>query len=186
MEKHNENWKWAPIAGKWSFADGIATFNEPEDPGTPVGLALAPKSLRQGSLEVNVRMKEPMAGSARVAFGFDPLSKNYYTAGIGGYNRAYVVDEFVSGRGWSSLSLQGSKANIRSEEEIHFRAEIRGQTVRLVVDGVTVIETNLPHPLKGNQVGIFTWGQGASCFQQLCRRVGVASRFCNHGVLGTV
>ena len=99
-----------------------------------------------------------MAGSARVAFGFDPSSKNYYSAGIGGYGRAYVVDEFVSGRGWSPLALQGSPANVRADEEIHFRTVIRGQTARLVVDAVTVIEANLPHPLTGDEVGIFTWG----------------------------
>ena len=43
MEKHDNGWKWAPIAGRWSFADGVATFDGPEDQSTPVGLC-SPRS----------------------------------------------------------------------------------------------------------------------------------------------
>ena len=156
--------KWVPLAGKWSFEGETETYNEPEDPGTPYGLALFPQPLRQGTGKVRARLHEPREGAARVVFGFDPLTQNYYSAGIGGYSRAYVVDEFLAGRGWSALALQGSRADLRSDEDISFEVEIRGQRARLAVESVPVIEKNLPHPLTGDQVGIFTWGPAQVAF----------------------
>ena len=121
--------------------------------------------MRQGSLEVNVKLDNPMHGSGRIVFGYDPSSGTYYSAGIGGYDFAYVVDEFVPGRGWAALKRQGSRANIPPNEKIHFRINIRGQWVSLTVDSVTVIEASLPHPLMGDEVGIFAWGPAKVDFE---------------------
>lgn len=55
-------------------------------------------------------------------------------------------------------------ANIRAKSDINLRVNLRGQRVRLTVDGVTVIEHNLPHPLLGDQVGVFAWGPSPVTF----------------------
>lgn len=150
--------RWAPIAGKWSFQNGTANYLGPEDQRDPFGLALSADRLRQGTLEVAVRLKHPTEGSARLVFGYDSSNGNYFSIGIGGYGRAYVLDEFVRGRGWGGLALQGSTGNIQEAKDMTLRLDLRGQRVRLTVDDVTVIEQNLPHPLLGDQVGVFAWG----------------------------
>jgi hypothetical protein len=157
-------WKWAPMAGKWSFERRSAKYLGPEEQRDPFGLALAPDHLRQGSLQVAVRLDNPTGGSGRLVFGYDSSSGNYFSVGIGGYGRAYVVDEFDRGRGWGGLALQGSTANIRAKSDISLRVALRGQRVRLTVDRVKVIEQNLPHPLLGDQVGVFAWGPSPVAF----------------------
>jgi len=156
--------RWAPIVGRWSFQEGTAKYLGPEEQRDPFGLALSADRLRQGTLEVAVRLDHPAEGSARVVFGYDSSSGNYFSVGIGGYGRAYVLDEFVRGRGWGGLALQGSTGNIQKAEDMSLRADLRGQRVRLTVDDVTVIEGNLPHPLLGDQVGVFAWGLAPVAF----------------------
>lgn len=159
-------WKWAPVAGKWSF-DGIsATYTGPEELRDPFGLALAADRLRQGSLKLAVRFTDAKVSSGRLAIGYDSSSNNYFSLGIGGYGSAYIVDEFVQGRGWSGLAQQGSTANIPNDEDIILDVRLRGQRVGLIVDGVTVIEHNLPHPLLGDQAGIFAWGPSRVSFSR--------------------
>lgn len=162
--KRQPLWKWAPLAGKWSFDRRSAKYLGPEEQRDPFGLALAPDRLRQGVLRVAVRLDNPAGGSGRLVLGYDSSSGNYFSVGIGGYGRAYVVDEFVTGRGWGGLALQGSVGNIRAKGDIKLRIDLRGQRVRLTVDGVTVIEQNLPHPLLGDQVGVFAWGPSPVAF----------------------
>jgi hypothetical protein len=164
IKRQQKLWKWAPVAGKWSFDGRSAKYDGPEEQRDPFGLALAPDRLRQGNLRVAVRFDDPIEGSGRLVFGYDSSSNNYFSVGIGGYGRAYVVDEFVPGRGWGGLALQGSIGNIRKKDDIDLRVDLRGQRVRLTVDGVTVIERNLPHPLLGDQVGIFAWGPSPVSF----------------------
>lgn len=156
--------KWAPLAGKWSFEGRTATYLAPEEKQVPFGLAVSADRLRQGTLEVNVRLEKPVEGSGRLVFGYDSSSGNYFSVGIGGYGRAYVLDEFVRGRGWGGLTLEGSISNVRANANIALRVDLRGQRVRLTVDDVTVIEHNLPHPLLGDQVGVFAWGPAPVTF----------------------
>lgn len=155
---------WAPLAGNWSFDGRSANYLGPEEKRDPVGLALSADRLRQGSLQVAVRLDRPIEGSGRLVFGYDSSGRNYFSIGIGGYDRAYVLDEFVQGRGWGGLALEGSIRNIREKGDIALRVDLRGQRVRLTVDDVTVIERNLPHPLRGDQVGVFAWGASPVAF----------------------
>lgn len=159
--------RWAPIAGRWSFDERTAKYMSPEEQRDPFGLALSSDRLRQGTIEVTVKLDNPSEGSARLVFGYDSSNGNYFSIGIGGYGRAYVLDEFVQGRGWGGLALQGSIGNIKKGGDINLRIDLRGQRVRLTADGVTVIDRNLPHPLVGDQVGVFAWGPSPVAFSDL-------------------
>lgn len=97
IKRQQKLWKWAPVAGNWSFDGRSAKYDGPEEQRDPFGLALAPDRLRQGNLRVAVRFDDPIEGSGRLVFGYDSSSNNYFSVGIGGYGRGYVVDEFVPG-----------------------------------------------------------------------------------------
>jgi len=158
--------KWAPIAGRWTCVERTVKYDGPEEQRDPFGLVLSSDRLRQGNLEVTVKLEDPIANSARLVLGYDSSSGNYFSVGIGGYGRAYVLDEFVQGKGWGGLALQGSTGNIQKSVDIALRVDLRGQRARLTVDDVTVIEQNLPHPLLGDQVGLFAWGPSPVAFNR--------------------
>jgi hypothetical protein len=154
--------RWAQLAGKWLCSGTSAKYEAPATPH-PFGLALSSYRLRQGLLKVAVRFDDQKS-AGRLVFGYDASSGNYFSIGIGGYHSAYVLDEFVPGRGWGALAVEGSSANIPSKEDIGLQVDLWGQRVRLTVDGVTVIEQNLPHPLMGDQVGVFAWESSPVAF----------------------
>jgi hypothetical protein len=163
--KQNKIRKWAPLAGKWSFTELSEVYTGPEEQRDPFGLALAPGRFRQGILQMQVRLNKPLETSGRFVFGYDSSTGNYFSAGIGGYGRAYVIDEFISGRGWSGFAQEGSVSNIKPDDDLDVRLDLKGQRVRLMVNGVSVIERSLPHPLLGDQVGIFSWGPSIVTFK---------------------
>jgi hypothetical protein len=148
--------KWAPLAGKWSCSGTSAKYEAPAPGQYPFGLALSSHRLHQGVLKVAVRF-EDQKSSGRLVFGYDSSSGNYFSVGIGGHDVAYVLYEFVPGSGWRALALHGSSVNIPTKVDIGLQVDLRGQRVRLTVDSVMVIDQNLPHPLVGDQVGVFTW-----------------------------
>jgi hypothetical protein len=118
-------------------------------------------------MDLVVRFEKPTESDGRLVFGYDPSSSSYYSVGIGGYNRAYVLDEFVQERGWGALALGGSANNIPANDDIRIRVELRGQRLRLTADGVRVLEKSLPHPLQGDEVGLFAWGTHPVAFSGL-------------------
>jgi hypothetical protein len=155
--------KWAPLAGKWSCSGAEAKYEEPTPGGQhPFGLALSSHRLHQGILKVAVRL-EGERSSGRLVFGYDSSSGNYFSVGVGG-DVAYMLYDFVAGSGWRALAMQGSSVNIPTKTDIPLQVDLRGQRIRLTVDSVTVIEQNLPHPLVGDQVGVFTWGSSPVAF----------------------
>jgi hypothetical protein len=158
---------WAPLVGRWSFEGSIARYVGPLDTEHPFGIALTNERLKRGTVDVSINLSVPLNAAGRVLFGYHPEREAYFTAGIGGYNRAFVIDEFVPGRGWLMLKGTGSNANLDEGREYALSVNLTGQNVDLVVDGISVVATALPHPLIGDQVGLFAWDRAAVTFQQM-------------------
>lgn len=154
---------WAAIDGKWKFEDDSVVYLGPEDPNSPIphGIALSKARVRSGSIETRVHFFEKPQGSAgRIIFGYNPETREYFSAGLGGYGFAYVLDEFLPARGWKPLGAAGNIENFAPDSEFQIETRIYGQKVGLTVDGIKVVEHNLPRPLGGDQVGLFAWGPG--------------------------
>jgi hypothetical protein len=156
---------WAPLVGRWRFDGATATYISPLDTENLFGIALSTERLQRGSVEVTVRFASPLNAAGRVLFGYHPESEAYFTAGIGGYNRAFVIDELVPGRGWRVIKATGSNSNLEEGREYSVAVNLSGQSVELVVDGIPVAESNLPHPLFGDQLGLFAWDRATVTFQ---------------------
>lgn len=156
--------QWAPVVGKWKLTPSNARFLGPQDSSAPHGIALSKHSFKRGSVSLTVDLNESEKGCGRILFGYHAASGGYFTAGIGGYDGAYCVDEFVPGKGWRALKVAGSSANLEKNHKYDMKVEIRGQGVQLSVDGITVVEATLPHPLRGNQIGLFAWGEAPVTF----------------------
>lgn len=124
----------------------------------PVGILLGPRVGRDGTFSVSVELEAPEQSSGRIVFGYHAATTTYYSAGLGGYSLAYLVDEYQPNRGWQAVRAAGSASNLAAREATAVSIEVAGQRVSLSVNGVDVLETDLPSPLAGDQVGLFAWG----------------------------
>src|SRR5215510_4331158 len=143
--------RWAPVAGRWHTEASSATYLGPDAsvPGqAPYGLLLSGLRVRGGEFGVRVIFREvPSVG--RLVVGYGPTMA-HFSAGVGGYGRAYVLDEFRPDRGWSAVTLAGAQENLGVDVPYAIRVELTGQSIRLNVDDVRVLETHLPHPALGD------------------------------------
>lgn len=151
--------KWAPIAGRWEFENDLARYLGPEDPASPHGVALSVARLRSGSVETSVHFSEkPEGSSGRILFGYNSKTTEYYSIGLGGYGRAYVLSDYQPGEGWRGVRYIGSQKNIAPNSHFRIQARVQAQRVSLVVDGIQVFEHDLSQPPSGDQIGLFAWG----------------------------
>ena len=112
-------------------------------------------------------MGNPEENAGRLLIGHNTVTGGYYSAGLGGYDRAYVIDEHVPGRGWQAVRLRGRARHLDGSKAYSVTADVRGQRLRLTVDGIPVIDQHLPHPLEGYQPGLFAWGRGPVTFRSV-------------------
>lgn len=158
---------WAPLAGSWKFENRSATFVKPQDIRVPVGVALARGRFRAGTITVTTTFQDPSEAAARVIVGYNAATSAYFSIGLGGYGFAYVIDEYREGRGWKALRANGTADNLNKNTPYAMQVDVQGQSAKLSVDGITVLETTLPYPLSGGQVGLFAWGEKSIKFDDL-------------------
>ena len=148
----------APLAGRWQFRQKSAIYEGPqENAWAPFGLAISSQRLRNGRIRATVAFpKQHSVG--RIVFGRNAKTNAYFSAGIGGYGYAYLLDEFTLGRGWRALRTEGGEQNISAATLYDIEVQLRGQRVRLLVNSIAVLEGNLPSPLNADQIGLFAYG----------------------------
>ena len=154
---------WAIVAGKWEFTDDSVMYHGPDDPNSsiPYGIALSKGRVRRGSIQTKVHFFEnPKDSAGRIIFGFNPETGGYFSAGLGGYGYAYLLDEYVPASGWKALRTAGNIENFAPDSWFQIEAKIYGQKVHLTEDNIRVMECNLPRPRGRDQVGLFAWGPG--------------------------
>ncbi len=161
---HQRPPNWAALSGNWSFQETNAEYQSSEDSQPPVGVALSSARMRNGRISVNIRLNN-LEHAGRILLGYNPATRGYYSVGLGGYERAYVVDEFIPGQGWRAVNHEGSVAQLDEAHLYAVEVEIRGQRLVLRVDGIELIDQHLPHPLEGDQAGLFAWGPGPVNFE---------------------
>src|SRR5437773_9929342 len=156
----------ASLAGRWQLQPGSAIYEGPqENAWAPFGLAISSQRLRSGRIRATVVFpKQHSVG--RIVFGRDAKTNAYFSAGIGGYGYAYLLDEFTPGRGWRALRTEGGEQNISTATLYDIEVQLRGQRVRLLVTSVAVLEGNLPSPLNADQIGLFAYGDAPVQFNK--------------------
>ncbi len=180
MTKNKTNWK--AMNGEWDFdQSGVVNFlrikqgNVGKDQGW--GLALCNQSLIKGEISTNITFsmdgQEPeFCQSGRIFFGYSHTSGCYYAAGLGGYDREFVLVEYDPSVGWIPLSLNGKSQNIKKDKKYDVKVIISGQNVKLFVDGVSVLEHNLGKNIQGEGLGFFTWGNDKVIFDDINIKAG--------------
>jgi hypothetical protein len=151
--------RWAALTGNWNFADRTARYDGPSAPGG-YGLAICDERFRDGLVRVNIRLEGqegPLkAESAGIVLGYHSESGGYLVAGLGAFELAYSIWEFVPAAGWFNRRGAGLNRNLRYNQDYQVEVAQKGQRISLVVDGVPVLEHVLPSPPPGNQLGLYS------------------------------
>lgn len=158
---------WAAMSGAWSFQESGAEYTRAGGSPQPVGVALSSARIRNGRLSAQIRLGNPDENAGRLLLGYNTATGGYYSAGLGRYGRAYVIDEHVPGLGWQAVKHEGRVAQLQAATAYDVEVDVRGQRLCLTVDGIELIDQHLPHPLEGDQAGLFAWGPGPVTFENV-------------------
>ena len=155
------------MSGAWSFQESRAECAGAGGSPQPVGVALSSARIRNGRMSAHIRLDNPDENAGRLLLGYDTATGGYYSAGLGGYGRAYVIDEHVPGLGWQAVKHEGRVSQLQASTAYQVEVDVRGQRLCLAVDGIELIDQHLPHPLEGDQAGLFAWGPGPITFENV-------------------
>ena len=150
---------WIPLLGNWEIKGNVLEYSPQYDPDDPksqaVGVAICDMTLEDGTVEVTVQLAN-IDGNARIIFR-SRETNTYYSAGVGGYGVAFVIDRFDASRGWRAIATAGTNRNLDPQRAYKVRVTVEGPTIALFVDGIPVLRHVDPNPLKGDGLGLFAW-----------------------------
>jgi hypothetical protein len=158
---------WAALTGNWNFSEG-AHYDKPSSFGAH-GLAICDERFRDGFVRAMVRFEGPdgriKTGSAGIVLGYNSESGGYLVVGLGAFDFAYSIWEFIPATGWVNRKNAGTIQNLFCNRDYHLQVTEKGQRISLVVDDVPVIEHVVPNPLPGNQLGLYAMTESSVSFQ---------------------
>lgn len=165
--------KKLPLEGHWDIKKSRITYlgpyeQRPGKPQTPpVGLLLFDERMKRGIIRVNVRFAEKGSKTARIVIGYDSKSKGYYSVGIGGYNFAYLIDRFDRGVGWHAIVTEGDARLIKRRKTYQIEVKLDGQRLILKINNNEIFNIIVDPRSIGNQIGLFSWGEGKVVFRDI-------------------
>ena len=158
---------WAPILGQWETAENTQQFRgeghtaSANGQSFPVGLAVSSAAMQNGTCRVRIRLSAPFGASEQaggIVLGYRSPEQRYIFAELGAARSAYSIGENVSGFGWRPLVATGQLENLKNDRDYVLQVNLSGQELKVLVDGVPVMQHLLAHPLEGRQVGLIAAG----------------------------
>jgi len=168
-----ETLRWAQILGAWSIAAETLVYTGGSErypahsQSFPMGLVVSNRALQHGQARLDVNFGEIQPDShfaGGLVIGYRSPDRYYIQVQLGAGRTAYSVSEFVPGFGWGILKGTGPHSALQSNRVYPLECDVRGQEVRVKVDGVSVLEVLLSRPLEGKQTGLIAAGEGPVTF----------------------
>ncbi len=156
--------QWAPIAGTWEIADSLAKFTGYDSPSFKIGIALSNVYSVAAVVQATVELENTDDGCGRILFGYNSSDGVGFSVGLGGYGKAFAINQVVVGQGSKFVHGLGKKENLKANHPYRVEAQFRGTNVKLSVDGVAVLDHNLSQVLRGDQIGVVAYGEGRVTF----------------------
>lgn len=150
--------EFVPIDGMWRFEGSRATYVGPVNLAGEHGYCLTRRTCRSSRISVDATIHDP-AAAARVLFGYDPSTGDYYTVGINGWGIAYVLAKHTP-TGAMPLRSAGGLSSLLTPGEKLIEVTVSGQSVSLAVDAVPVLKHVVQSPIPEGPVGLYAWGRG--------------------------
>ncbi|MCW3073929.1 MAG: hypothetical protein JWP69_998 [Flaviaesturariibacter sp.] len=156
---------WTSIYGDFIAKNDELTFKggqveyEQSRKGAAIGNFICDQYFGGGKITAEITFKKVQFPTAlEIIFYFDPQSRNFVSAGIGGAGYLYSVRSFTGS--WTNHSNIGNYATLKANKVYKLELELKGSLVSLKVDGIKAVTTNLPYNLPISQVGIWCQSEG--------------------------
>jgi len=160
-------YNWIAILGKYEFREEEIVFvggerDYGESRGSAIGNAVCDQMFSGGEITAKIEFQgliEQDTGCEIIIY-FEPATKYFVSAGIGGEPLAQFSARYFDSRGWNIIAASGERINIQCGMEYEVRVVLTGSVLSLWVSGVEVIRATVPFTLPAGQVGI--WNRGRS------------------------
>lgn len=151
------------LRGSWELHAGRFTYKPCHH--SSHGLLLFSERMVNGRLSAHVKVNSFLSPSSsensclRFVFGYNNSNDTYYTAGIGGYNRAYVLSLYINDR-WILLNGLFDYTTLThfQGKDLFLELKIQGLEVQIFINHVSIFTGQLPFPLQSSGLGLFAWG----------------------------
>ncbi len=150
---------WTSIIGNYVAKNDEVTFkgemvDYEKGKGHSIGNLICNQYFGGGKISADITFKKiGYPNACEIIFYFDPQSKNFVSAGLGGSAYMYSVRSFTGT--WTNHSVVGMYDNLRANKPYHVELDLKGSSLSLKVDGIKIITTNLPYNLPMSQVGLW-------------------------------
>jgi hypothetical protein len=117
------------------------------------------RELLSGACQVDVEFEEVSSGifAGGIILGYRSQERYYLQVQLGADQAAYCVSEFL-GFGWRPIKSAGPLDALKAGQRYALHVRLRGQELRVSVDGVKVLEVLIPRPLEGKQTALTAAG----------------------------
>lgn len=151
---------WTSLFGNFTTRNEEVTFKgevvefDNDNKGASIGNLICNQYFGGGKISAEITFKKiGYPTGCEIIFYFDPQSKHFVSAGIGGSGYMYSVRSFSGS--WTNHAFAGNYANLKANKPYYIELELKGSFLSLNVDGIKIITTNLPYNLPISQVGIW-------------------------------
>ncbi len=151
---------WTSIFGEYilkkdelTFKGKVQEYNEGQK-GAAIANLICNQYFGGGKITAEISFKNINPPTAcEIIIYFDPNTKTFVSVGLGGAKSMYSIRSFAGN--WTNHSLTGDYENLKSNKYYKLEVELKGSTVTLKVDGITVLVTTLPFNLPISQTGLW-------------------------------
>lgn len=161
------DFKWIPNSGVFINKDNSIVFkgNEKEytrqdgetDVSAEFGELLIDKNFSGGTITAEIEFEEISDRSTAqiiIYYYANPAELNVVTVGLSPRFSMFEVREFVDKK-WNLIAASGDARNLEAKRKYILTVNITGSLIHLLVDGISVLTTNLPYTLPQTQVGMW-------------------------------
>ncbi|MBX9838055.1 MAG: hypothetical protein K2X69_07025 [Silvanigrellaceae bacterium] len=156
---------WTALFGQYTERKNEIVFKgqeviiDNEAPRSAYANLMTDQYFSGGKISAEISFKKihtKLATQCEIIIYYDPDSRNFLSAGLGGSFNMYSIRSFTNK--WEDHAVSGSYSNLKANKVYKVEVEVKGSKVILTVDGIIVLLTTLPFVVPISQVGIFCLG----------------------------
>lgn len=151
---------WTALIGEYTLKKDEITFKgkiqeyDKGQKGAGIANLICDQYFGGGRITAEITFKKVIYPTAcELMIYFDPQTNNFVSAGLGGAGSMFSIRSFAGT--WTNHSHSGDYKNLQANRAYKIEVELKGSTVTLVVDGITLLITYLPFNLPISQTGIW-------------------------------
>ena len=134
------------------FKGGVIEL-EQSNKGVAAGNFICDQYFGGGKITADVSFRKVQYPTImEIIFYYDPQSRNFVSAGIGGAGFLYSIRSWTGN--WTNLAVAGNFNSLKPNKSYKIEFELKGSFATLKVDGIKALTTNIPYNLPISQVGI--------------------------------